>query len=915
MIPGPLRFAPVAAILALLVFTFAAAGQNRSTQPYVYPAAALEDGSFMRDWILCGPFPNPLAEGTVDEYLHDQACTGFFTDYLAAIGGETGCAPQDRLEVPGPDNHYRRWNAIHALGDRIYFDDFLSPAAGQTGYAACWIDAEKQEDRLVSVGSDDGIRIWVNGEEVFRYHKKRTLTPDEHYLRLPLHPGRNQVLIKLDNGEGRWGFMMRPVANDFAMKEVINRLQQVLRFDYRLSETGFEVTLGDPTVIGNIAEMPGATITVKNLEGDPVRSLEVPLCRPVALPFAEFPDKEYTLEGKVLWPLRGRVVIPGMLYRGPIREEVRALAATETPPNPSSRTAEAYEDLRSCVVRLDAHNQFGEEPYAYRRLKSGLTQALESSMAIEQDKAPYQRLFPPPRQFGVSSNERAVITGNWTLNVADSLFEESLDNALFERWSQHTSSLSGDTVAQVHVFALETNFLDTPTPEMTGDGATFLQIAQPVKDFVPEDKEGYVIRITADDITVAGRTAAGAFYGLDTLLQLLEQSPTSENNTLTVDAGMIIDAPLYRTRAACFTLESFDQDFTQWIDHLADLRYNLVFLPSPLYPDLDDAEILPLLKSAYDYCRSRFVEPIPLVETFGENTLAATIDPSLWEGIYMEELPVVVDDLRRLVLPYDRILESDATHPRLRTETGYKILRKDRDYDFESYAPPVIQLKGQAPVQTGETVLISADIVDLSVAATPASCPSDAEAWLITERVLELVYTHLSPRGIHLGQTGAGYLNRDSRCLDREAPNALVLADAVQKGYDIVRKYDRKADVFIWGDHFNPMQRALELDAIKAPEHLPKDITILDWHYRSASYYDVWRVEQGIRYFDQFGFDTMGVVRGDPLNVAQFAAMKSRYPQRFRGIVFRPESPGESGEYGAALAGWSGTTLLGSLAQ
>ena len=912
---GQIRVPLLAALLAAACMAGAgrpAAAQPRGEAPYIYDATLLEDGEFLRNWLLCGPFPNPVAEAGGGRCLHDENCTGFFTDYLAPIGGETGCAPQNRLEVPSPDGAYLRWTAIAAPGDRIYFDNYLTPSEYQTGYAVCWIDAAEPQDRLVGMGSDDGIRIWVNGQEIFRYHAERTLTPDDHYLRLPLRAGRNQILVKIDNCAGRWGFTMRPVANETAMADSVNRLQSLLRFDYRLTDTAFELTFGDPTRIGNIDELPVATITLSTLAGDRVHSFEAPLCRPVSLPFADFPEKSYTLEGKVLWPRRGRVLIPGMLYRGDLREEVRALLAAPAPAIPESRPSAAYHDLRETVAQLDSVNGFGNEPYAYVRLKTGLTQALESALALQNSTSPFEQVFPAPRQFGTSSNELVTISANWTLDIADSIFEESLDAAIAARWSALAGAREGEPAGRVQIFALETGDLGTPAAEVAGDDSEFRDAALPMEEFVPEDPEGYAIRLGDDAAIIVGRTAAGAFYGLDTFLQLVERAHVTAENTLVLDAGLVIDAPVYRTRAAVFPLESMDATFEAYVDQMAALRYNTLFLPSTLYPDLEDSEIQPMLVGAYAYCRSRFIEPIPLVETFGGETLAAKIDPNLLEGIYREELPVEADNLRRLNLPYDRILETAGTQPRLRTGAGYKILRKDRDYVFESYAPPVIQLTGQAPVQTGEIVLVSADLVDGSVAATRASCPSDAETWLITERVIQGIYTHLNPRGVHLGHTGTGYVNRDSRCLEREAPNALILADAVRKGYDIVRKLDRKADIFIWGDHFNPMQRALDLDALKAPQQLPNDITVLDWHYRSDSYYDVWRVDQGIRYFDQFGLDTMGVVRGDPLNVAQFAAMKRTYPRRFRGLVFRPSDPADWGAYAAAQAGWAGNTLLGS---
>src|SRR5690606_2127480 len=104
-----------------------------------------------------------------------------------------------------------------------------------------------------------------------------------------------------DNGTGRWGFMLRPVDNQSAVKEVINRLRKVLRFDPRVTEAGFELTLGDPLVIGNLWDLPEAEIRVMNRGGERIHTFTAPLARPVLLAHADFPEEEYHVEGKVLW--------------------------------------------------------------------------------------------------------------------------------------------------------------------------------------------------------------------------------------------------------------------------------------------------------------------------------------------------------------------------------------------------------------------------------------------------------------------------------------------------------------------------------------------------------------------------------------------------------------------------------------
>ncbi len=812
-------------------------------------------------------------------------------------------APGDK--VPGPDGESRAWTAVSTLNDRIYFGDYMSPTANQIAYAVCWIDCTAPVDRLVGLGSSDGVRIWVNGAEVFRVHRGRELRLDDNYFRLPLIEGRNQVLLKVENGEGRWGFALHPVDNSETVRALIPRLKEVLRFSYQQTDSGYSVTWGDPTVVGNLNGLFDARISLQTASGAQAGNLEVPLGRPFIIPFSAYGDQEYVVKGEVLWPYRGRVNGEGLLFRGDLRQIVQTMLSAEQPKIVPSRAADAYSALLATVANADRLDRFDGEPRAYYEIKEGLTRALEGAVTLQNSQNPYDRLFPKPRQVGTSANESAVLTENWVLSTADSIFDDSVDDAFFDAWSAHTANLAGTEIGHVYVLALETDLLATPIPELRGDDSEFKEPADLIRDRVPEEAEGYAILVEPHRIVVAGRQAAGAYYGLDSVLQLLAQSTT-------LPVGTIIDAPAYPTRAAVLPLESFDDTFRSTIDQLANVRTNTVFLPSSLYPDLDDSEIQPLVSGAYDYCRARFVNPIPLVETFGDRTLAAVIDPNFLEGIHVQELTVEVDDLRRVQLPYDRILVNESTKPQIRTGKGYKVLREERDYVFESLAPPVIQLMGKAPVQSGETLLITADVVDLSLASTGASCPSDTAAWLVTEKVLGKIYTILKPTGVHLGQSGAGYLNRDSRCLAREMPNALLLADAVQKGYDIVRNLDDKAQLYIWGDQFSPFQRARELDTMKAVEYLPKDIVVLDWWYRGATDYDEWRVEQGIRFFDQYGLKTLGAVRDDPLNIQQMSSMSLDFPKRFQGIVHDCRSgQAANGRYLAAAAGWQGTTALG----
>ena len=247
----PLRKAGIETLFLLCTMATGLVQEADLSTPYLYDAAALSNGTPLNSWVLCGPFPNAsAAQPDGAEWIHDARCGGLYTDYLGDMGGELQAQPQPGQRSIAPDGEARPWAAITAPNDHVYLGDYMSPTTNQVGYAVCWIDTEVADNRLFGVGSSDGIRIWVNGTEVFRYHTGRDLHQDDNYFRIPLEVGRNQVLVKIGNGDGRWGFTLRPVENSEVIKALIPKLPEALRFDYKVEEDGFQVTWGDPTVVG-----------------------------------------------------------------------------------------------------------------------------------------------------------------------------------------------------------------------------------------------------------------------------------------------------------------------------------------------------------------------------------------------------------------------------------------------------------------------------------------------------------------------------------------------------------------------------------------------------------------------------------------------------------------------------------------
>jgi len=74
----------------------------------------------------------------------------------------------------------------------------------------------KAEAVTLEIGSDDGIKLWVNGELVHANNAVRGLAPAQDYAKANLHEGWNDLLAKITQSTAGCGMMLRIVGQDGA---------------------------------------------------------------------------------------------------------------------------------------------------------------------------------------------------------------------------------------------------------------------------------------------------------------------------------------------------------------------------------------------------------------------------------------------------------------------------------------------------------------------------------------------------------------------------------------------------------------------------------------------------------------------------------------------------------------------------
>jgi hypothetical protein len=132
----------------------------------------------------------------------------FNTDWFDATGGAGSVRPQEG-EIQQVDGVELKWRLVKTDGG--YVDLAVGEQNPKTSIGYAWTEFEipADMDACLGVGSDDGLKIWLNGELVNDKWIRRSSRLDDDVVPLRLVKGKNRLLIKIQNATGGWSFTCR----------------------------------------------------------------------------------------------------------------------------------------------------------------------------------------------------------------------------------------------------------------------------------------------------------------------------------------------------------------------------------------------------------------------------------------------------------------------------------------------------------------------------------------------------------------------------------------------------------------------------------------------------------------------------------------------------------------------------------
>lgn len=172
------------------------------------------EGSLLADWLLIGPFP-PGAYGRADETFPIPIGKADLAAWDPAPTGVSWVRPFQSAPFGFVD-----------------FNEALGHHRKARAFALAHLWSPEKRDAVFRVGSDDQMRLWVNGELAHEALASRPAEVDQDAVDVTLRKGWNEVVVEVENGWGDWGFFFRVTDRRFNV----------------LTDVFFDATRRDPAV-------------------------------------------------------------------------------------------------------------------------------------------------------------------------------------------------------------------------------------------------------------------------------------------------------------------------------------------------------------------------------------------------------------------------------------------------------------------------------------------------------------------------------------------------------------------------------------------------------------------------------------------------------------------------------------------
>lgn len=136
----------------------------------------------------------------------------FITGWMVSGPYKGGIGDKKKHPPEQPDAKDVKWELVSASGRQPGVVDLhktVSRGGSICAYLRCQLWSEKAQDARIESGSDDGIRVWLNGTKVYEKEAPRSLVINEDKFGVKLTQGWNTLMVRVSEGGGDWSVCVR----------------------------------------------------------------------------------------------------------------------------------------------------------------------------------------------------------------------------------------------------------------------------------------------------------------------------------------------------------------------------------------------------------------------------------------------------------------------------------------------------------------------------------------------------------------------------------------------------------------------------------------------------------------------------------------------------------------------------------
>jgi dienelactone hydrolase len=287
--------------------------------------SALSNEVTIKQWQLIGPFT--FSQSDISSGNPNAAQGGLNHDFLTDIGySESGLS---RKAITSICSNKNRCRSYMQHGSDLLFDHLFPGMTYSVIYATAEISSTKDGDVGFELGSDDGAKVWLNGQLLMatRNDVDRAAFKYTHLLPVHLKKGTNLMVVKVDQKVDTWALITSFMSLDQMRLVAINQADKHLLVN-RLLNPGEPLHISLPVLCNRLP----THLTISDFKESVIQTSDNPAAEATDIKLPQLAEGYYKVALRI-----GTRELTDSFYVGNTSALVDALSAAQLKAGPTTQ--------------------------------------------------------------------------------------------------------------------------------------------------------------------------------------------------------------------------------------------------------------------------------------------------------------------------------------------------------------------------------------------------------------------------------------------------------------------------------------------------------------------------------------------------------------------------------------------------